>query len=273
MRRIPYLNDRMPKALDRYSDGRSAECPLSSFAGIALVTTMPSTVLTAEACTASQCIHVRISVNSGTGVAALVAPVVKDPGHGVSLFDAKASHQTDRLTDMVQAWQRWWRRRSRFSTWCTPHASRWRTWRAGNPASTTTSMTFIQEVALASMPAASHASGMPVHVVEQLTSRNSASQIILSRPAIRYPRRYGEKPLEWPVHVVEQLTARNTAILTAIEEQIGAMPPGQFHPLGTLSGLKDPGTPCCPKPAVPNLSGMDSRCSTALTFQVSADGC
>ena len=34
------------------------------------------------------------------------------------------------------------------------------------------------------------------------------------------------------MHVVEQLTARNIAILTAIEEQIGAMPPGLFHPLG-----------------------------------------
>lgn len=90
-----------------------------------------------EACIAPQCAHVRISINSGTGVAALVVPVVKYPGHGVSLFDAKASHQTDRLTDMVQAWQRWWRQRSRFSTWCTPHASRWRTWRAGNTPFTT----------------------------------------------------------------------------------------------------------------------------------------
>jgi hypothetical protein len=47
-------------------------------------------------------------------------------------------------------------------------------------------------------------------------------------------KRYGSKPLQWPVHVVEQLTARNTAILTAIEEQIGAMPPSLFHPLGPV---------------------------------------
>lgn len=60
------------------------------------------------------------------------------------------------------------------------------------------------------------------------------------------------------MHVVEQLTARNTAILTAIEEQIGAMPPGQFHPLGALSGLQDPGTPCCPKPVGHGLALLDS---------------
>lgn len=42
------------------------------------------------------------------------------------------------------------------------------------------------------------------------------------------------------MHVVEQLTARNTAILTAIEEQIGAMPPGQFHPLGAGILITEP---------------------------------
>jgi hypothetical protein len=68
-------------------------------------------------------------------------------------------------------------------------------------------------------------------------------------------KRYGSKPLQWPVHVVEQLTARNTAILTAIEEQIGAMPPSLFHPLGT--SLQLPGHPVC---SCSSLASHGSRC-------------
>jgi len=64
----------------------------------------------------------------------------------------------------------------------------------------------------------------------KLLDRIYATRITLEGLAAKY----GERPLEWPVHVVEQLTERNHVILSQIEEHIGSMPTGLFHPLGPV---------------------------------------
>ncbi len=62
----------------------------------------------------------------------------------------------------------------------------------------------------------------------KLLDRIYATRITLEGLAAKY----GDRPLEWPVQVVEQLTERNHLILQEIEEHIGSMPSGLFHPLG-----------------------------------------
>ena len=81
----------------------------------------------------------------------------------------------------------------------------------------------------------------------KLLDRIYATRITLEGLAAKY----GDRPLEWPVQVVEQLTERNQLILQEIEEHIGSMPSGLFHPLGAWRAdifvptrLLRPSVPC-----------------------------
>lgn len=103
----------------------------------------------------------------------------------------------------------------------------------------------------------------------KLLDRIYATRITLEGLAAKY----GERPLEWPVHVVEQLTERNHVILSQIEEHIGSMPTGLFHPLGifppvTLRPLIPFWKHSFSKPSYDADSGLLSTCDSAVTSLV-----